>query len=142
MRRLHIPNSSLFISLATSTNTVSASMTMHLHPRKQARLPLALSPSLGVILGLRHLACDWLRPSMGARKHNAVFFRGVEDVVAARRGSRCQDTSVLAGVLHAVHPLIGGASRAGSHCSRSGLGRWLRMCNGRGGWSGGGRRGE
>ncbi|KAI1794436.1 hypothetical protein LXA43DRAFT_997137 [Ganoderma leucocontextum] len=119
------------LALATSTSSDRT---------KQARLPLSLSPPLGTILGSRHLACDWLRLSTGAREHNALFFRGVEDVIAARWGSRCQDARVLAGVLHAVHPLIGGASRAGSRRSRSGLGRWLRTCSGRGGGSGGGRR--
>ncbi|KAI0637558.1 transcriptional repressor TCF25-domain-containing protein [Trametes polyzona] len=47
------------------------------------------------ILDARHLACDPLPPSTRVTEYDAAFFRGVEDVLAARPRSRRQEARLL-----------------------------------------------
>ncbi|KAI1786546.1 hypothetical protein LXA43DRAFT_1064981 [Ganoderma leucocontextum] len=65
----------------------------HGHPQGPPRPPPLWPPSdltrsgYHAILGLRHLACDWLRLLMGTCEYNAMFFCGVKDVVARSSAS-------------------------------------------------------
>lgn len=47
------------------------------------------------ILDARHLACDPLPPATRANEYDSEFFRGVEDVLAARPRSRRQEARLL-----------------------------------------------
>ena len=47
------------------------------------------------VLDARHLACDPLPPPTRATEYDAEFFRGVEDVLAARPRSRRQEARML-----------------------------------------------
>ncbi|PIL36489.1 hypothetical protein GSI_00178 [Ganoderma sinense ZZ0214-1] len=47
------------------------------------------------VLDARHLACDPLPPPTRANEYDAEFFRGVEDVLAARPRSRRQEARLL-----------------------------------------------